>query len=290
MRRQPLITNNYSIFMHTISLSLSERQIKARLRSCILKGKRMVCHHCGSHQLIYLKKEDRYHCKKCRKKTSLFRETWLRHVKISLKLFLKILIAWTKEFSVHVAAEACETSHVTVRRYYRLFRQHIVKSLEFKPQHDVQVDEAYFGQFKKQANYFHGVRRYKVIDKVCVAGIGCPTTGELYARVIRAIPKGSAIREMIREQVPTDITVYADGSYIYTRLRSTHELIQQTHDLGFHHAYFIEGCWSWMKRKLFKMYHHFDRKYAEEYIAELTWRFNTRKSPKDPWIWLRNSF
>src|ERR1039458_3558220 len=98
---------NCSIFMHTISLSLSERQIKARIRACVLKGKRMTCHHCHSHKLIYLKKEDRYHCKKCRKKTSLLRQTWLRHVKISYSLFFKILIAWTKECPVGVAAEAC---------------------------------------------------------------------------------------------------------------------------------------------------------------------------------------
>lgn len=275
--------------MHTISLSLGERQIKARLRSCILKGRRMTCHHCSSYKLIYLKKEDRYHCKKCRKKTSLFRKTWLRHIKISLTLFLKLLTAWSKEFSVKSASESCGTSEVTVRRYYRLFRQHIVKSVVFKPLNNVQVDEAYFGQFKRQANYYHGFRKYIVVDKVCVAGIGCPDTGQLFAKVIRETPKGSAIRKMIIEQVPTDIIIYADGSYIYTRLRSTHELIQQTHDLGFHHAYFIEGCWSWMKRKLFKIYHHFDRKYAEEYIAELVWRFNTRKSPKNPLDYLQNS-
>jgi len=276
--------------MHTISLSLSERQIKARIRALILKGKRMTCHHCDSHKLIYLKKEDRYHCKKCRKKTSLFRQTWLRHVKISLTLFFKLLTAWMKEFPVAVAAEACGTSPVTVRRYYRLFRRYVVKSVVFKPQDNVQVDEAYFGQFKRQANYYHGFKKYVIIDKVCVAGIGCPRTGQLYARVIRETPKGNAIREMIQEQVPRDITVYADGSYIYTRLRSEYQLIQQTHDLGFHNAWFIEGCWSWMKRKLFKMYHHFDRRYSEEYIAELVWRFNTRKSPKDPWVALQNSF
>jgi transposase-like protein len=211
-------------------------------------------------------------------------------VKISLTLFFKLLTAWIKEFPVAVAAEACGTSHVTVRRYYQLFRQYVVKSAVFKPRDSVQVDEAYFGQFRRQANYYHGFKKYTVIDKVCVAGIGCPITGQLYARVIRETPKGEAIRQMIREQVPRDITVYADGSYIYTRLRSEYQLIQQTHDLGFHNAWFIEGCWSWMKRKLFKMYHHFDRRYAEEYIAELVWRFNSRKSPKDPWVALRNSF
>lgn len=276
--------------MYTIALPLSKRQIRARLRSCILKGKRITCAECGSFKLIYLKNENRYHCKKCRKKTSLFKFTWLRHVKISPVAFIKILTAWIKEVPVNVASEACSVSNVTIRRYYQLFRKYIVKSIEFKPRKDVQVDEAYFGQFKKQANYYHGIRTYKVIDKVCVAGIGCPSTGQLFAKVIRETPKGKAIREMIKENVPQNVIVYADGSYIYTRLSSTHTLIQRTHDQGFHNAYYIEGCWSWMKRKLFKMYHHFDRKNAEEYIAELVWRFNTRKQPKDPWKYLSDSF
>ena len=133
------------------------------------------------------------------------------------------------------------------------------------------------------------MRKYKVVDKVCVAGIGCPSTGKLFTRVIRSVPKGAEIRAMIRQQVSKDIRVYADGSYIYTRLDTTHRIIQQTHDLGFHNAWFIESCWAWMKRKLFKMYHHFDRKYAEEYVAELTWRFNNRKSSKNPWDILQNS-
>lgn len=276
--------------MHGISLPLSERQIKARLRQCALKGQRLKCFHCSSYKLLYLKKENRYHCKRCRQKTSLFAQTWLRHVHLSWKTFLSILTAWVKEFPVEAASEACSVSKVTIRRYYCLFQPHIVKSLVFKPENDVQVDEAYFGQFRKTANYYHDYKKYQVTEKVCVAGIGCPNTGQLFTKVIREIPKGRSIRALIREQVPTNITVYADGSYIYTRLSSTHFLIQQTHDRGFHHAYFIEGCWSYLKRKLFKIYHHFDHKYVEEYIAELTWRFNTRKLPKDPWYYLANSF
>lgn len=276
--------------MYRIPLSLSERQIRAHIRACILRGRRLKCSHCGSYKILYLKKEERYHCKKCRKKTSLWSATWFRNIKIKPKLLIHLLIAWIKEYQITTAMELCGTTENTVRRYYRLFRLNIVQSLEFKPQNNVQVDEAYFGQFKRQANYYHGIKKYKVIDKVCVAGIGCPDTGQLMAKVIRETPKGRPIKSFIREYVPRQVIVYADGSYIYTRLDTTHRVIQQTHDLGFHHAYFIEGCWSWMKRKLFKIYHHFDRKNAEEYIAELVWRFNTRKSPKDPWKSLLDSF
>ena len=54
------------------------------------------------------------------------------------------------------------------------------------------------------------------------------------------------------------------------------------HDRGFEYSYHIESCWSWMKRRLFKQYHHFTKRYAPEYVQELTWHFNTRKSDKNP--------
>lgn len=276
--------------MKSISPSLSERQIRARLRLCIFKSGRIECFHCGSYRLIHLKKEGRYHCPRCRKKTSLFSHTWLRHVKIPWTTFIKILTLWIKEYPVILAGEACGVSDVTIRRYYKLFRIHVVKTIEFKPQDNVQVDEAYFGQFKKVSNFYHGYRKYELVDKICVAGISCPKTGTLATKVIRNFPKTKPILLFIREYVPTDVKVYSDGSAIYNDLHKTHQHESRTHDLGFHNAYFIEGCWSWMKRKLFKMYHHFDRKYSEEYIAELTWRFNTRKLPKDPWYFLSDCF
>lgn len=275
--------------MNTIPLHLSERQVKARLRSLLLHGRRPHCKWCDSHKVKYLKKEDRYHCKICRKKTSLRSTAWFRSIKISLVLFVNILVAWINEYSVQVTATTLSTSEVTVRRYYRLFRIHIAKPLDFNPKISVQVDEAYFGQFRRQANYYHGFKKYTVVEKVCVAGMVCPETGLLHAEVIRSTPKGEEIRQMIRKYVPKDVTIYADGSYIYTSLRSSYNLVQQTHDLGFHNAYYIEGCWGYMKRKLFKIYHHFDRKYAEEYVAELVWRFNNRKESKNHWDILRKS-
>jgi transposase-like protein len=193
-----------------------------------------------------------------------------------------------KEYSVEQAADLTELSIPTIRRFFRLFRTHVVKSFEFKPQEAVQVDEAYFGSFKKQSNSYHGIQTYKLKPKICVAGIACPSVGTLALRVIEGV-KTKPIQEFIREKVPESVTVYSDGSPIYTSLRSTHNHVSQTHDQGFHNAAYIEGSWSWTKRKLFKQYHHFTLKYAKEYVQELEWRFNSRKLPKDPIAALRNS-
>lgn len=275
--------------MIRVTCRLSEKQIECELRKIFFPPKgRLRCPRCMWWKVKKVPSEQRYHCPRCRKKFSLLSGTWLGHIRIPLTTFMILLWAWMKEYSIDHAMDLTELSHVSVRRYFRLFRLHVVKSVEFKPQEAVQVDEAYFGSYKKSSNMYHSQRTYALAPKICVAGIGCPTLGQLAMRVIEGV-RTVPIQNFIREKVPTNVTVYSDGSPIYNALKSTHYHISQTHDLGFHNAAYIEGCWSWAKRKLFKQYHHFSRKYAVEYVRELEWRFNTRKLPKNPLYFLRKS-
>jgi len=271
------------------SCILSESQLRVEFRKIFFPPKgRLKCVRCRSFKIKKVPGEDRYHCPGCRKKFSLLSGTWLGHLRIPLTTFMILLWSWMKGYRIEQAADLTGLSQVTIRRFYRLFRVHVVKSAEFKPQQAVQVDEAYFGSYKKSSNFYHGFKKYRLKPKVCVAGIACPSLGTLAMRVITGV-RTVPIKEFIREKVPRDVTVYSDGSPIYTELRTTHFHVSQTHDLGFETAAYIEGCWSWTKRKLFQQYHHFTLKYAEEYVRELEWRFNTRKSPKDPLTALQNS-
>lgn len=273
--------------MLKVSCALSEREARARLREIVFPKGRIRCPHCGSFDIRAV--EVRWRCRKCRKKFSLFSHTWLRHLRLPVTKVFVLLDSWMHGRPVDEAQRLTGVSRPTIYRAYRLFRVHVAKSVVFKPEKNVQVDEAYFGCFKKQANYYHGKRTYKVVDKVCVAGISCPSTGSLAMRVIDGKP-GIPIKAFIREKVPDTVRVYSDGSPIYVGLTDTHFLTSRTHDQGFHNAYYVESCWSWAKRKLFRQYHHFTRKYAREYIAELEWRFNTRNEVKDPLSSLRNCF
>lgn len=274
--------------MFTVTCTLTERQLKAALRRAVFPRGRVRCLRCRSFTIKKVPHEDRYHCPRCRRKFSLLSGTWLKNLKIPLTTLAILLHAWQKEYTITQARELTQLSVPTIRRYFALFRQHIVQTVPFVPQEAVQVDEAYFGQFKKMANWYHGQRTYKVVEKVCVAGIGCPTTGQLAARVIHGV-RTIPIRQFIREQVPPDVHIYSDGSPVYPELGTTHWHHAQTHDEGFHTAYYIESCWSWMKRKLFRQYHHFWRKNAEAYVAELTWRFNTRNSQENALTYLQKS-
>ncbi|MDE2019628.1 MAG: IS1595 family transposase [Patescibacteria group bacterium] len=263
--------------MYHIAADIPESKVRTILRNIIFKKGRLKCPHCGCFKILSVKKEGRYHCRRCRKKFSLLSGTWMKNVKIPLPLFVILLSFWLEDVTVQLAEKLTGLSRPTLYGYYRLFRTHIVQTIDFTPQTGVQVDEAYFGTFKKQANWMHGRQTYRVVGKVCVAGISCPATGQLATMVVEGKP-GKLIKRFIRKLVPEDVTVYSDGSPIYTMLRDSHLHIARTHDRGFHNAYYVESCWSWMKRKLFRQYHHFTKKYAKNYVSELTFKFNTRNS------------
>lgn len=279
--------------LHTllnVSCASSERKIRAALRQILFKKGRLKCCHCGSSLVLSIKKEGRYFCRRCRTKFSLLSHTWIKNLRIPLTLFILLLWFWLNDYQVKQVHQLIGLSVPTIRKYFRLFRLHIVKTLDFTTQDHVQADEAYFGQFRKGASYYQGFKQYQVMNKVCVAGVACPATGQLAAKVFPIRNKAKQIRNYIQRLVPTSVKVYSDGSHIYTQLRKTHWHIARTHAEGFHKAYYIESCWSWMKRKLFKQYHHFTRKYAKEYVSELTFKFNTRKSDKNPFEYLAKSF
>ncbi|MBI2637914.1 MAG: IS1595 family transposase [Candidatus Sungbacteria bacterium] len=265
--------------MLTLKSSFNRKQIKAALRKMAFKNGRLKCPHCSCFKVRSIEK--RYYCLRCRKKFSLASSTWLKHIKLPLEDFAALLECWLSGSAVLDASNHLKISRPTVYRYFRLFRLNIAKTLDFKPEKKIQVDEAYFGQFKKQANCYHGQRMYRVTDKTCVFGMICPPTKQLFTRVIPIRP-GQVIKSIIGSQVPREVTVYSDKSPYYTHLQYSHSHIARSHDQSFEYSQYIESCWSWMKRKLFRQYHHFTKKYAPEYVQELTWRFNTRKDDKNP--------
>lgn len=272
--------------MLTLQSSFNRKQIRAALRKMAFKKGRLKCPHCRCFKVRSIEK--RYYCIRCRKKFSLSSSTWLKHIKLSLEDFAALFECWLKGNCVLDASNYLKLSRPTVYRYFRLFRTNIAKDIDFKPENTIQVDEAYFGQFKKQANYYHGRRTYEVKEKTCVFGMICPPTKQLFARVIQVSP-GDSIRSIIGSHVSKEVAIYSDKSPYYTHLRGSHRHLARSHDAGFEYSQYIEACWSWMKRTLFKQYHHFTRKYAQEYVQELTWRFNTRKDDKNPLDYLLNS-
>lgn len=273
--------------MYNVTPSPCRRQVISALKDALKQKGHFKCPFCKSFRVSAI--ENRYFCSVCRKKFSATSCTWLKYCKLDISLIVRLMDCWLNEYPIVTTAKETGVSTNTVSRYYRLFRLNIVRNDNFEAQDSVQVDEAYFGRFRKRANSMYGIPTYKVKNKVGVFGIGCPKTGKLKTTVIGRKP-GKFIKQFINDTVSKKIKIFSDKSPYYTHLgRYGYNHHAQTHIQGFGTAYFIESCWSWMKRKLFKQYHHFTSRYASEYIAELTWRFNNRKEAKNPIYYLMES-
>ena len=46
---------------------------------------------------------------------------------------------------------------------------------------------------------------------------------------------------------------------------------------GAAHTNTIEGFWAHVKRAWYGQHHHFSRRYANRYVAELAWKYNRRR-------------
>jgi transposase-like protein len=99
-----------------------EHQIKRELRHALF-GKKLFCPHCGSPQVK--KYDNRYRCKQCRKPFSLTLVSWLKGMKLPLQTFWLVLWCWTNKIPIDQAQKACSLSELTVRRWYKKFREHL---------------------------------------------------------------------------------------------------------------------------------------------------------------------
>ena len=80
-----------------LKFNISESKLKIILRKIIFKNGRLKCPNCGSFKILSVKKESRYHCRKCRKKFSTFSGTWFKNVKIPLTTFILLLGLWLND-------------------------------------------------------------------------------------------------------------------------------------------------------------------------------------------------
>lgn len=259
------------------------RNLNASLRKVLFPSGRMQCPQCRSYRVQ--RSEGRYRCPKCRVKWSIQSLTWMKGAKIPLQQIALLVRLWHKGYATRKASEMLGLSRPTVYRWYQRFRAHVVQTIDFVAENSVQVDEAYFGSFRKRANVYHSQRTYERAPKVGVFGIVCPTTGRLFTTLMGTRPF-QVIKRSLKKHVPPSVAVFSDKSPYYTHLRTTHVHMAETHDFSFAFSQAIESVWGWMKRTLFTQYHHFTRRYARAYVRELTWRYNTLRSSQSAWDYL----
>ena len=240
----------------------------------------------------------RYHCDECNSTFSIKVGTIFQSTKLSLRIWFAaiwLVINNKKSVSASMLSRELGITYATAWHLRMKLRKILPQSLEVRSSPEpVQVDAAYLGGRLRWIGHRtedtglsyrrHGDRatRFRYLrNKVSVLGLA--TSDNMYMRVIN---EGSwkNIRPILESRLVDGDVVYTDKGMEFSRIGMDLGLIHHTcnHDK---HQYVaptgattnrIEGAWSHLKRNIYGIHHLLTRKYAQYYIDEFVYRYNTR--------------
>jgi len=226
--------------MSILSQMPSEAKIRSIIRKIVFKG-RLKCPHCNAYKVRSI--ECRFYCRKCRRKFSLISSSWLSGMKISYTQVWILMSCWQKRLSVLAAEELAGVSHVTVRRWYRRFRNNIPYKRDNKLWGHVEIDEAFFG-------------KRRTGNQRIVIGAYERSTGKVRLDIIPN-RREETTDNFILDNVKIKSTVYTDAWSSYAGID---KFFGYTHEVCNHSQYVfgptnrIEGVWSNLKRFIRRTY------------------------------------
>jgi len=245
----------------------SQSKIRRDIKKFVF-GKKLFCPHCGSPSIK--KYEKRYRCKLCRRPFSLTSVTWMRGMKISLRLFWMIMWCWIKKMSITQAAGLCEVSKPTIVRWYAKFRDNMPEMDEVKLSGIIQMDEAYRGSKN---------HKFSIIGAKEKKG----------RAVLRVIPKSSVDRRDAVDFMATSVSpgseTCTDGSAIYKKIENWYP-VSHKHEIHskweFTLTSEIEGIWGTLTTFIRRMYHHITIDSAPSIVREFSARLTYPKLFSSP--------
>ncbi len=233
----------------------SDNQIKRFLRKTIY-GSHLFCPNCHSRNVY--RYEDRYRCRKCRRSFGLLSGTWLKNMKLPLRMFWALLWCWTQKVPVLQTQRLCKLSEECVRHWFRIFR---LKLPEIYPnlQGVIQMDEAYFKSLSLVMAKEKGTRKLA------------------HSFVLGNAVSRNDVASFIFQHVIPDSHFHTDGAAIYKGIdrwwpvkheRDIHKKFQ------FGRTSEIEGMFGCLRTFIRRMYHHVTPEYLPEIVAEFAARFS----------------
>lgn len=250
---------------------------EAKIRSIVFEatfGKRPFCPRCGSSHIR--RSEQRYHCPKCRRPFSLTSVSWLSSMKISFRELWLLLVCWQKKTAFNATQEITGLSHITVRRWFRRFRYHLIYESP-SLQGFIEMDEAFVGR-----------RRYR--NQKIVLGVYERGSKRVIVRMAHNREQETTDRFLLKH-VATTSTVATDGAMCYEGID---EFFGYRHVECNHSEYIfgptnhIENVWSRMKRMIRRTYHHLHREWLPSFLREFEARINAPELFTSPNVYLSN--
>lgn len=242
----------------------SEAKIPALIRK-VLFPKGLKCCHCLCWNVKKLSTEDRYYCRRCRKKFSLkSSHPLLFRMRISWQEFYALLWFWQQKYQPGQAKQLSGLSHVAVERWFSRFRLYLPAFDEYPPLADmVEVDESQFG------HTYHRTDQW-------VAGAISRTSKQIRLQPIANRDSGCLDKFLIKH-IKRDSLVITDAYSAYYGIERFHGFVHEVanHSNGnFGPTAHAENIWSRCDRFIIRVYHQVQKHRLKNILLELQARFS----------------
>jgi transposase-like protein len=244
----------------------------------------VVCPRCEATAIGYIASRSLWRCKACKYEFTVKKGTIFEDSPIPLSKWLPALWMYSsfkKGVSSHQLAKnlgVTQKSAWFMSRRIRLAME--IGNFETPLSGEVEADETFIGG---RAKCQHENRRKHVgtgaSGKTIVMGL-LERDGDVRAEVVPSTRKGT-LQGMVRASVAPGSAVYTDALRSYRGLESDY-----IHGVVDHaeryvqdriHTNGLENVWSLFKRLIYGTHHSVDPEHLDRYLAEATYRFNSRK-------------
>lgn len=249
----------------------------------------VICPICGAHHCT-TRKDGRYHCCGCKHNFSVTVGTIFENTKISLvKWFVGIYLvsAHKKGVSSHQLGRDLKVTQKTA--WYMLTKLRTLFGQEMTIlEEEVEMDEAYIGgkeKWKHESKHVEGTQGRSTKTKTPLFGMVQRKGGIIVQKV--SDTKESTLAPIIKQYVAENSMLFTDEYQPYAAFMQKNGE-KFSHSVVFHnekefvkgnaHTNTIEGFWSHFKRMVYGIYHHVSVEHLQQYVDEMVYRWNTRKS------------
>jgi transposase-like protein len=250
----------------------------------------VICPHCGSDGVTYLKNARLWKCKTAhpRQKFSVKVGTIFEDSPVGLEKWLPAMwLAVNCKNGISSYEIARDLGVTQKTAWFMLHRIRLAMQNGFvsKLSGRVEADETYIGA---KARYMHKDKRTGVghagLKKTAVQGLLERNSPDQHSRVILKVPRTTRKADLqanVREHVEKGSEVYTDSLFSYDGLNDAyvHKVIDhaESYAQGHVHTNGLENFWSLLKRAIHGTYVNVEPFHLFRYLDEQAFRFNERK-------------
>jgi len=248
-----------------------------------------TCPYCGSTKHSARKNEYRYNCNSCKRSYSVLVGSIFESTKLPLpKWFMAIILMLNAKKGISSLQLARDLGVNRKTAWY--LQKRIRSAMEEKDSMlsgIIEIDETYVGGSLSNKHYFSKLKSKKyhktgMEHKLAILGM-VQRNGKVILHVLKKA-WGKEIQPILKNRIAPTSTIITDGFGGYHNLTSwfdNHIILNHTKNKrkqGIYHTNTIEGIWTTIKRAIMGQYHKLSVDHIQDYLNEITFKYNNRKS------------